>query len=336
MDSATVNGDLFMRDGAEFAGPVKMQSVTIGKDIRMDDSNFERKIDLSFADIRGSLNLVGASLPGLDLTGTRIEAEFRLAERDRLPKWSKNAKLTLRNTEVGALQDSAEEEGVFGDRLSGSVENYQESVGEAQERRRTAWPKSLDLDGFTYQRLGGLNTDVGTDALVTDVAGRGSTWFVEWLAKDEPYTPQPYEQLAKVLGDMGHGQEANDVLYAGRERARERAWNDGDYFRWLGGSLLKLTIGYGYGCRYFRALYWVAVMVALGLIVLRCTEKQREKGERIGLWYSLEMLLPIVELRKEHYDIKLERFALYYFYFHKMMGFVLASFLIAGLSGLAK
>ena len=162
-------------------------------------------------------------------------------------------------------------------------------------------------------------------------------WFVEeWLAKHEPYTPQPYEQLAKVLGDMGHSQEASDVLYASHERARERTWNDGHYFSWLGGSLLKLTIGYGYGYRYFWALGWVIVLVVLGAIVLRRTEEARENVERIGLWYSLEMLLPIVELRRQHYEIDLKDFAQYYFYFHKMMGFVLASFLIAGLSGLTK
>ena len=127
------------------------------------------------------------------------------------------------------------------------------------------------------------------------------------------------------------------MLYAGRERARERAWSDDDYFSWLGGSLLKLTIGYGYGYRYFWALYWVAALVALGAIILRVTgQNRRPDGNTIGLWYSLEMLLPIVELRKQHNDIDLERFARYYFYFHKMTGFVLASFLIAGLSGLTK
>jgi hypothetical protein len=48
------------------------------------------------------------------------------------------------------------------------------------------------------------------------------------------------------------------------------------------------------------------------------------------------MLLPIIQLRKEHSDIDLDGAAQYYFYFHKIMGYVLASFLIAGLSGLTK
>ena len=47
----------------------------------------------------------------------------------------------------------------------------------------------------------------------------------------------------------------------------------------------------------------------------------------------------IFEFRKMHYEIDFIggwRPARYYFYFHKLMGYVLASFLIAGLSGLTK
>lgn len=38
------------------------------------------------------------------------------------------------------------------------------------------------------------------------------------------------------------------------------------------------------------------------------------------------MLLPIIELSKRHYEIHLDDFARYYFYFHKAMGCILASF----------
>ena len=49
------------------------------------------------------------------------------------------------------------------------------------------------------------------------------------------------------------------------------------------------------------------------------------------------MLLPIIQLRKKNYEIELHgRWRRYYFYVHKIMGYVLASFLIAGLAGLTK
>ena len=134
--------------GAEVTGPVNMQSVTVGSHVLIYDAYFEREIDLSFADIRGGLNLAAASLAGLDLTGTRIESELRLASGDRLPEWAADAKLTLHNTEVGALQDGAERKGVVGDQLSGPVENPPEPSRKSKDRRRGAWPKSLNLGWF--------------------------------------------------------------------------------------------------------------------------------------------------------------------------------------------
>jgi hypothetical protein len=211
--------------------------------------------------------------------------------------------LVLANARVGAVQDELE-----------------------------AWPQNLDLDGFVYERFGGSGTD--PDAAV---GGRSSRWFVDWLARDEPYSPQPYEQLAKVLREMGDPEMAHDVLYAGRERDRTEAWQREGKLRWLGLSMLNWTIGYGYGHRFFWALYWVIGLVLIGTIVLRATgQNRRDDGEVIGVWYSLDMLLPIIQLRKEHYEIDLKGFARYWFYGHKVMGYVLASFLIAGLAGLTK
>jgi len=55
-----------------------------------------------------------------------------------------------------------------------------------------------------------------------------------------------------------------------------------------------------------------------------------------GIAFSFDMLLPIVKLRDYHYTVDLKGWARYYFYFHKLMGYLLASFLIAGLTGLTK
>jgi hypothetical protein len=54
------------------------------------------------------------------------------------------------------------------------------------------------------------------------------------------------------------------------------------------------------------------------------------------LVYSLDIFLPVVCLRKSHEDIDLEGWVRIYFYVHKIFGYILASFLIAGLSGLTK
>ena len=48
------------------------------------------------------------------------------------------------------------------------------------------------------------------------------------------------------------------------------------------------------------------------------------------------MLLPIIELDKAHDRIVLTGWTQLYFYLLKLMGFMLASFIVAGLGGLTK
>jgi hypothetical protein len=101
---------------------------------------------------------------------------------------------------------------------------------------------------------------------------------------------------------------------------------------WL--TALKWVIGYGYYPQ--RSIYWAIGLVIMGAIVLRVSGEGPRNGMPFGLAYSFDTLLPIIKLHDRRYQIDLKTWARYYFYGHKIMGFVLASFLIAGLSGLTK
>ena len=107
----------------------------------------------------------------------------------------------------------------------------------------------------------------------------------------------------------------------------------------LGFTLLKVTVGYGIGYRYFFALVWVALFFVLGWIALeKLSESDDPDSKPKRSWIfacSLDMLLPVVKLDKGHsaYIEKKEGFWRNYFYLHQIAGWVLASFLIAGLSG---
>jgi hypothetical protein len=132
---------------------------------------------------------------------------------------------------------------------------------------------------------------------------------------------------------------ANAVLYTGRKRERKQAWRSGNGLRTTGLLLLEWFVGYGYGQRLlWRPLIWVAALVAAGTAVLHLAgvpSALAGSGAAV-VAYSLDMLLPIVELEKSFAEIAIHGFAKYYFYFQKLMGWVLASFLIAGLSGITK
>ena len=90
---------------------------------------------------------------------------------------------------------------------------------------------SSQLNGFTYDRLGGIGgtTAGGTGGNGTDVEmlGRDISWYLGWLARDCSYTPQPYEQLAAAFRAAGEPTKANRVLYASRERERTKALERG-------------------------------------------------------------------------------------------------------------
>ena len=319
MSSATVKGHLFMRKESEF-DVIFLREAKIGGQIDMTGSKFNSKLDMNATTVGSSLfmreesefdavDLRRAKIGGkIDMTGSTFEGEIimdYIMIGSHLMIHGANFKnseiLSLRHTNVGTLQDD-----------------------------ENVWPDTLNLDGFTYERLGGMD---GSD----EAANRGSGWFKKWLAKNVPYSPQPYRHLASVLRAAGHNDMANAILVASRDREREESsMSEGKWWRL---TLLKFFIGYGYGNGNFWALIWALALVAVGTIVLYCT-KEHKKCEEFHHWldpffYSLDMLLPIIRLRERHYkNMDLKTRARYYFYFHQVMGYVLIFFVIAGLSGL--
>jgi uncharacterized protein YjbI with pentapeptide repeats len=314
---AKIGGQIDM-SGSKFVGKVDMGWIEVGESVLAQDSVFDENGEWSlvYAKITSGLDLSGGGLKFLNLTGTRIGGELGLgtATGHGAPHWRKGSRMALRNTYVGAIQD-----------------------------RKDSWPDTLELEGFTYGWLGGLGAEGKAD-----IEKRSSAWLIDWLARDPTYSPQPYEQLAAVLTKGGQAEKADEVLYAGRERERlelqkrllagqgsPQAWLD---FFWK--CLLHASIGYGY--KIHRAFYGIAFFVVVGTVwIWRSRQLTRHRiatgaAGTTPLEYSIDMLLPIIELRKQHYEIDLTGPVRYYFYIHKLAGFVLVSFLIAGLAGLTK
>jgi anthranilate phosphoribosyltransferase len=114
---------------------------------------------------------------------------------------------------------------------------------------------------------------------------------------------------------------------------------------------LRSTIGYGLGNRYFRVLRWVFGLSLLGMFVLIAFGTQSPAlWSWLSLFFaSLDQLLPIITLNKA-YDVLIfgdpsaqppigpqppwvlpqPAGVQYYFYWHTIVGWVLASFIVAG------
>jgi hypothetical protein len=174
------------------------------------------------------------------------------------------------------------------------------------------WAPKLELDGLTYRSIGAADQ------------------FQNWFDRLDRHLPQPYNQLASIVESQGNGTLATAIRYSGRERER----NEATGIEWVWLTTLKWVIGYGYYPQ--RAIFWAIGLVLMGAIVLRVSREGPRNEMPYGLAYSFDTLLPIIKLRDRHYQIDLKTWARYYFYGHKIMGYVLAAFLAAGLSGLTK
>lgn len=330
MNSLHVARGLYLADGSVFHGKVSLRGARIGEQLATAGARFEQQLDagritigadaflydtfvdpesmfvLTYAKIGGTLDLTASKLGSIDLTGATIGGELRLGFDGRPPvNWRHKSALILRNAAVGSFQDS------------GVATNKSSDAGFVP-----GWPEILDLQGFTYERLGGLG-DVGGN----NMAYRAVSWFKTWLERDTRFTYQPYRTLGTALREAGRDQAAEDILYLGRERQRANASG----LLWLGLTSIKYVMGYGYGYRNFYVLVWISLFIGMGAYCFGNTSEGRNQSIIDRLIFSFDMLIPIIELDKAHYDYGLGAYK-YYFYFHKLVGYVLASVLIGGFS----
>jgi hypothetical protein len=291
-----VDGAVLM-NGSTFAKGVNLDGATIGQGLSITQgTRIMGLLSMTFAKVGSNVDLTGGSFDSVDLTGTTIGAEIRLAARDTVIAWRPAAKLVLRNVSAQALQDLPD-----------------------------AWPTTLDLEGFTYQRLGGYS-----ESESNDVASRSPESFIAWLAKQPQYSPQPYRTLSDVLRGAGFPDKAKEVLYAGYLRE----WGEATGIAWFWQGLRWAIIGFGLYPQ--RSALWILVLVPLGAFIIGFEPQVRLRAMRPidRLIYSLDALLPFVTLRAEHNTFDFQAWPKYYLYFHKIMGYVLIAFLLSAVTSL--
>jgi hypothetical protein len=201
----------------------------------------------------------------------------------------------------------------------------------------------LDLEGFHYDRLGGLG-----GAGVVDVRQRSPERWKDWFDRDPIFSTQPYTQLSSVLLAAGHRDTAEAIQLDGRERARSEATVQNDVSSWLWLTALFLIAGHGIGNYTFRVLWWVLGLTVLGFVFLYLSPNARAHSVVWRLGASLHRLLPIVKLSKEFEDFfdnpatnanwprNLNRFLVGYFAFHAIFGWVLGLILLAAMGGITQ
>lgn len=203
------------------------------------------------------VQLIGAWIVGeLDLEGIKTEADLKLFNcHFDSPLTAQNARLAglyLSGSLIpGFKADGMVVKGnvfLHKGNFTGAIRLAAAHIGTLVDDVK-CWPASGNfLDGLHYDRI----------AHSTDAATR-----IDWLKRQhddhlgEDFKPQPWEQLIKVLREMGHPADAAEVAIAKQKALRKAGKIDGQVRRglhWIYGALA------GFGYKPLRLLYCMTAL----------------------------------------------------------------------------
>ena len=227
---------------------------------------------------------------------------------------------------------------------------------------KDSWPETgkLNLDGFTYEKIFNGSPVKGSDRL-------------DWIRRQNlkaSFSPQPYEQAARVLRASGYEQAATEVLIGKQEDLRQ--YGNLSRIGWFWNWFLGHTIAHGYKPHY--ALYWAAGFIAAGTALFGAGYAQdprlispanvapfeaapatapqlsEDYPKFNALVYSLDVFVPIVDFYQKSYwlpnanrgaeiplvFLKTGALLRWYFWLHIVAGWVLTSLWVAGFTGLVR
>lgn len=250
---AVIKGNVSLSEGFIATGLVCLDGAEIGGSLSCSNAVFNGNqpiyaLDCEGAVIKGGLSLNGCFNGTVCLKSMQIGGSLDCSGA------------TFDGTNGYALQ--AENMAVAGALFFNNLKSVKGKVSLSAARISSlvddvnSWMGELYLDGFVYDRLIGENT-------LTDAKSR-----IDWLKKQRPshlgldgngkdFKPQPWQQLQKVLREMGHLEDARQVAIAFEDQLRKAKLIKHQVFHWLFGKL----IGYGY-----RPMRLFCIILAVWLV----------------------------------------------------------------------
>ena len=264
IEGAQISGVVFLDHGFHALGKVDLTNASIGTNLRCTNGTFSAKeiainapnlkvgnsIYLnSECRVRGEISLLSAEIgDSITFQGGSFESK---------------GGINLRNAKIGNMLTWRGVEYTRGEL------NLAGASCKSLNMDKAAWdkPSQIRLDNFTFDRFAELPK------------GCDPQFWREWLERqpashlNEKFRPNPYQQLANVLENMGHEEEAREVRIDRRERQRiftlkhvplpEDPFRTSirhlaNFFRWVE----KKIIGHGY--RPGFAMIWLFAMVVIG------------------------------------------------------------------------
>lgn len=238
-DLIEIGGSVFLRDGFHAAGDVRLLDARIRGNLECDNALFEKPSEKT-----GEYSLE------YSLSCNRAQIEGALHFRGLQKPDERNAGIiSFLATHVGTLTDD------------------NASWGSAS---------AIILDGFRYDRIAGVpRRDKAHKRSSDEAPSRDAKTRVAWLDRQLPhhlkqdFRPQPWQQLARVLMEMGHEEDAKTVLVEMRKRQRGGRWK--------------------YRNTWWKQAWWFVITRfdwVLGLLVAYGYRPHRAMWSLLGLWLA--------------------------------------------------
>ncbi len=304
-DRLEARGDLLFRS-ATVRGPISLRGSRIGGDLNFDgatlDNQGDRALSAERSSVRGGVLLRGAKIRGgLAVPGARIGGDLDLigATLDRPDGLALESDSVQVDGDV-ALRLAAVSGGVslVTARIGGDVDLTGAHISRAGDmavnlNRATAKGALFLRSGARIEGALSLN-GANFGAIVDEPAcwpAKGdlllnrclygallggaveSTTRLDWLSRQTPerwgedFWPQPYEQLATVLGEMGHDEDKRRVLIEKERLARRARRGRASYGVTRALLAVKdaaMGVSTGYGRLPLLALVWIFAIWGIG------------------------------------------------------------------------
>lgn len=239
-DEARVSGTVFLIDGFRAKGEVRFVNATIGGDFSCIGGNF---INVLPRKNENGKNCIPPRLEvALNLNGSTINRILYFhSDKGECVPVSLTGMLTLKGTHAHLLANS--------ERCWNKQTSRLQRIKEIVCCESTGTELEIELDDFTYDRL--------VHGAPTRFAMR-KKWLERQPDFSERFHPQPFEQLMKILRELGQDDEARSVGAQKETQRAKQARRDGRIWAWFRAGLWGCLCGHGY--RPNRLLVYMALL----------------------------------------------------------------------------
>lgn len=264
--NAAIGGNVDCQEGSFCASSrddsvaLRFARADIGGNVYLRKVNATGKVDFVSTVVRGNIICVGSvfsvlnresndhgepkervSVDAISFTNAEIKGGLFLADSKKID-------------DDAQIKGSLDLKGAFARVLIDSVKSW-------PEQPQKGCPRNvIHLDGFTFERLGGSSP-------------REASKRLKWLSYQprahmgSDFRPQPFENLIKVLKDMGHPEEVRALAIEREKHLHRSRWahwrTPRGALRALAATLSAVTVGWlmGYG---YRPLRMVLITLTVG------------------------------------------------------------------------